>query len=62
MRTIIIPAGRTLKNLNRLTKWAKFNHDFAGRLESPKWWGHKIQMSNGSVIVNLWPKPPTSKG
>jgi len=56
MRTIILKAGRTQKNLNRLTKWAGFHHDFAGGLYSAKWWGHKLSMPNGDMVVQLWPQ------
>jgi hypothetical protein len=61
MRTIILPAGKTQKNLTRLTNWCGFKHDFAGGLHSAKWWGHKIQMRDGSIAINLWPQP-TNKG
>lgn len=56
MRTLIFPAGKTQKNLHRLTKWAGFSHNFAGGLHSANHWGNKLSMPNGDMVVQLWPQ------
>lgn len=56
MRTIILPAGKTQKNINRLTKWCGFQHNFGGGMYSANWWGCKLSMPNGDMVVQLWPQ------
>jgi hypothetical protein len=55
-RTITLKSGHTMKTLRRLRLWAGFDYDYAGAFTSPNWYGHKIAMRNGDVVVVAFAK------
>lgn len=53
-KKLTFKAGRTQKNLRRLTKWAGFVYDFSGNMHNSRYGGYKMNMPNGDMIIHLF--------
>lgn len=53
-RVITLKAGKTQKNLTRLTKWAGFIYDFGGNMHNHAYTGYKLTMRNGDMVIHLF--------